>query len=435
MKRKIFKLSLLFCLIFFGCSEPIEKGVVFENVNIIPIWKDTVLENHNIKVVSGQIVSIDKKINIHPEDTIINGNGGYLLPGFWDMHTHLPNGEENGFGYERYLALNFLSGVTNIRNMRGFDSISSVVKKIKSKLILSPNVYFTPPSISRENHPPLDSLPFYVEKYQSEGFKYWKILSLPNKDYFDTLAKYAKRNQLKLAGHISNSVGLKKSIVNGYSCIEHLQGYNGLLSSDTLSFEDVLQRTKQHEVFNCATLDWYYIVYLQYPLEKLYRREHLKYIPKETVEGWKRSMADYLKRLELLSKDSLIRLNNSYRRYIENKGIVLKKLFDLECKLLISPDANGMFQTPGFSMLDEMKLYEKTGIPRYHILKMATQNAARWMEERTKGSIQEGMDADWVLYAKNPLLDLNNLKTITGIYFNRSWFDKEFIKENLKELE
>ncbi len=292
-------------------------------------------------------MSIDENIETNSKDTIIDGRNGYLLPGLWDMHTHLPNKKENGFGHEQYLALNFLSGVTNIRNMRGFDSISSLTNKIENKYVLSPSIHFTPPSISKRNHPPIDSIKFYVKKYKNENFNYWKILSLPNKNYFDTLVKYTKHNQLKLVGHVSKSVGIKKSIVSGYSCIEHLQGYNELLS-DSIAFDNILQLTKQKKVFNCATLDWYYIAYLQYHIDEIYNRSYLKYIPKRTIKEWKKNVSRYLEKLRTLSKDSLRNLIVKDSTYIANKSIILKKLFDSGCKLLISPDANGMFQVPGF---------------------------------------------------------------------------------------
>ena len=253
MKNRAIKLCILLCLVLSSCDKQKKIGVVIKNVNIIPIWQDTILKNHDIKIVSDRVLFIGKNISTHPKDTIIDGNGGYLLPGLWDMHTHLPNKGKNDFGYEQYLALNFLSGVTNIRNMRSFDSISHVTRKIENKSILSPNIYFTPPPISKNNHPPIDSIQFYTKKYTSEGFKYWKILSLPNKNYFNTLAKYTKEHQLKLVGHISKFVGIKESIMGGYSCIEHLQGYNKLLS-DTLMFEEIIQLTKQKKLFQlCNT--------------------------------------------------------------------------------------------------------------------------------------------------------------------------------------
>ncbi len=398
MKNRAIKLCILLCLILSSCDKK-KIGVVIKNVNIIPIWQHAVLKNRDIKIVSGRVLFIGEHISTHPKDTIIDGNGGYLLPGLWDMHTHLPNKEKNSFGYEQYLALNFLSGITNIRNMRSFDSISHVTRKIENKSILSPNIYFTPPPISKNNHPPIDSIQFYTKKYTSEGFKYWKILSLPDKGYFDTLAKYTKENRLKLVGHISTSVGIEKSIINGYSCIEHLQGYNKLLS-DTLMLEDIMRLTKQKDVFNCATLDWYYITYLQYSLNEIYSREYLKYIPKKTIVEWKNNVSSYLEELKTLSKDSLKSLTKSDSIYIANKNVILRRLYDSDCKLLISPDANGMFQVPGFSMLDEMKLYEEIGIPKYNILKMATLNAAEWMDEKNRGFIKQGANADFVLYKK-----------------------------------
>ncbi len=57
------------------------------------------------------------------------------------------------------------------------------------------------------------------------------------------------------------------------------------------------------------------------------------------------------------------------------------------------------------------------------------------MGEKNRGSIQKDMNADLVLYDKNPLSDLNNLKTIKSIYFNKNWFDEKSINKNLKNLE
>jgi imidazolonepropionase-like amidohydrolase len=66
---------------------------------------------------------------------------------------------------------------------------------------------------------------------------------------------------------------------------------------------------------------------------------------------------------------------------------------------------------------------------------MATLNAAEWVDEKNKGFIKEGVNADFVLYKKNPLTDLDNLKTIKGIYFNHNWLNEREIGNNLKKLE
>lgn len=145
MKSNELKMLFLFFVMISSCNNRQKQvGFVIKNVNIIPIWQDTLLRDYDIKIVSGKIFNIDKNIDIGTKDTVIDGNSGYLLPGLWDMHTHLPNSKKNGFGYKEYLALNLLSGVTHIRNMRRFDSISYLKEKIRNKSILSPNVYFTP---------------------------------------------------------------------------------------------------------------------------------------------------------------------------------------------------------------------------------------------------------------------------------------------------
>lgn len=418
----------------FSCHQPEDIGYVIKNVNVIPIWKDTLLKSQDIKIVSGQITTIQENIEPNKADTIIEGNGGYILPGFWDMHTHLPNKVENGLGYEEYLALNILTGVTHIRNMRYFKPIDEVREKIKSKSILSPSIYYTPPPISRSDHIPIDSLGYYAQKYKADGFKYWKILSLPSKEYFDSLALQAKENELKLVGHISSLVGIEESILNEYKGIEHLHGYVNFLS-DSVKFNDLLQLTREYDVFNCATLDWYYRALGQYTSEELFNQKSLKYIPKETLAEWEEDELAGLEKRQSLSMDSLESIQQAESNFIANKNKVLNKMFNSGCKLLMSPDANGKYQVPGFSMRDEMKIYEKAGIPLYHIYKIASLNAAEWMDEKDLGMIKVGAKADFVLYKNNPLEDLDHLQDIMGIYWNQQWLDQADIVRNLKKLE
>ena len=109
MKSNELKMLFLFFVMISSCNNRQKQvGFVIKNVNIIPIWQDTLLRDYDIKIVSGKIFNIDKNIDIGTKDTVIDGNSGYLLPGLWDMHTHLPNSKKNGFGYKEYLALNLL---------------------------------------------------------------------------------------------------------------------------------------------------------------------------------------------------------------------------------------------------------------------------------------------------------------------------------------
>ena len=92
MKSNKLKMLFLFFVIITSCNNSQKQvGLVIKNVNIIPIWQDTLLRDYDVKIVSGKIFHIDKNIDIGIKDTVINGNSGYLLPGLWDMHTHLPN--------------------------------------------------------------------------------------------------------------------------------------------------------------------------------------------------------------------------------------------------------------------------------------------------------------------------------------------------------
>ncbi|MDR0913246.1 MAG: amidohydrolase family protein [Methanobrevibacter sp.] len=88
--------------------------ILIKNINIIKINQDSndfskintekeKIENSSIAIKNGRITSISKDISHNKSnyDKIIDGNDGYLLPGFIDAHVHLL---ANGFNNEDYMS-------------------------------------------------------------------------------------------------------------------------------------------------------------------------------------------------------------------------------------------------------------------------------------------------------------------------------------------
>ena len=82
-------------------------------------------------VLSGgriQAVTTAQQARLPRGARVVNGRGKYLIPGLWDMHTHLANrplfpGEDRAAGFERNrdytFSLLLAAGVTGVRDMAG----------------------------------------------------------------------------------------------------------------------------------------------------------------------------------------------------------------------------------------------------------------------------------------------------------------------------
>jgi len=65
--------------------------VAFTNVNVIPMDSERVLEDHMVVVEDGLITAVGPagEVSIPEGAEIIDGQGGYLMPGLADMHMHI----------------------------------------------------------------------------------------------------------------------------------------------------------------------------------------------------------------------------------------------------------------------------------------------------------------------------------------------------------
>jgi imidazolonepropionase-like amidohydrolase len=75
---------------------------------------------------------------------------------------------------------------------------------------------------------------------------------------------------------------------------------------------------------------------------------------------------------------------------------------------------NGRF--PGFNAHEEMQMEVMAGRSPMDAIKSATSDNARWLGEKTIGSIEKGKWADLVVLERNPLDDIRNTQTIAAVY-------------------
>jgi imidazolonepropionase-like amidohydrolase len=91
---------------------------------------------------------------------------------------------------------------------------------------------------------------------------------------------------------------------------------------------------------------------------------------------------------------------------------------------------------PGFSVHEEMSIWQEAGIPAADILSSATIVPARFMGlENRMGSVSIGKTASVVLVRGNPLEDIHNAQQIEGIFLRGQYFDRAALDKLLDEVD
>jgi hypothetical protein len=110
-------------------------------------------------------------------------------------------------------------------------------------------------------------------------------------------------------------------------------------------------------------------------------------------------------------------------------------LYQADVPMLVGSDSFGI-QITGFSVHKEMQHMQNAGIPAYDVLRAATVMSARFLgRTASAGTINEGKNAEFVMLAKNPLLDIKNAQAITGVMLKGKWLDRAQLDNMLQQAE
>ena len=196
-------------------------------------------ENMSVVIKEGRILDIFKtnEISISKKNKVYNGSDKFLIPGLWDAHIH--------FAFEKDFAtfmpnLFLYHGITSLRDTGGeFD----FVNKFKQEAIRNPraksrvkiagplidgkfNVYdgknINYPKLSVQN---IDNKELIqnVEFLIAKDVDFLKAYEMLSPDQFKILSNLAKKNNLKLTGHVPLSINVIEASNLGLNSIEHLR--------------------------------------------------------------------------------------------------------------------------------------------------------------------------------------------------------------------
>ncbi|UII20313.1 hypothetical protein [Fulvivirga ligni] len=71
-----------------SCRPSVQKvDLIIKDISIVDVEKLEVRDGQSVMINQGVIVSIGADSEGYEADQEVNGEGKYLIPGLWDMHT------------------------------------------------------------------------------------------------------------------------------------------------------------------------------------------------------------------------------------------------------------------------------------------------------------------------------------------------------------
>jgi imidazolonepropionase-like amidohydrolase len=419
--------------------------IAFLNVNVVPMDEERILQEQTVVVINGIITKITpvNDVTVPPDATRIDGSGKYLMPGFAEMHAHLP-----GPGYSKELTENILflyvaNGVTLLRGMQGHPQQLDLREKIKNGEMIGPRLFISSPPLSGRNTNTPQIAEAKVRESKAAGYDHLKIHENLSLEVYDTIVRTAHELQIPFAGHVSNYVGLHRALQSGQHTVDHLDNYIEALVEnrkltrkpvtltpaelvaevDESKIPEIVAKTVKASTAVVPTMALWELFFGNATRSQLQQSTlGLEYLPNDMVNDWVKRVSD--------SENSSVN-----KKIIKLRRKLLKALSDGGATILFGTDSPQLFSVPGFSIHKEMQIMVESGMTPYQVLTSGTSDVGKFYDGKNEfGQVAVGMSADLILIDGNPIIDISNVGKRSGVMLNGRWFEEKEIQKRLKKI-
>jgi imidazolonepropionase-like amidohydrolase len=452
-------------------SDPSAGVTAFTGVGVIPMKGDKVRHRDWTVLVEGRRIAMmgpTAEIPIPEGATVINGAGQWLLPGFAEMHAHIPGTPGLAEGELEHLLFLFLSqGVTTIRSMLGAPGHPELRDAIDSGEVLGPNLIAASPSLSGQSTPDPETARTQVRSAMAEGFDLLKLHPGLSRESYDAMVETAREEGISWAGHLSTDVPLEHALETGMSTIDHLDGFLEAVTSPELRdriargeavpllevvegatperIREVARRAAGSGVRIVPTLHLWETFFGEADVVRLSERPEMRYVAEPLRNHWAflHQGRQFVSLLESWRTGGQLTAADvppkAGRALIQLRREIIAALDDAGVPLLMGTDSPQLFMVPGFSTHREIEVLREVGISPLRILESATGEVGRYAaavlgQSEPFGTLAPGSRADLVLVDGDPLEDLTFLRDPAGVMVRGIWLDRERIQVELEVI-
>jgi imidazolonepropionase-like amidohydrolase len=358
-----------------------------------------------------------------PGEVLIDGVGGTLVAGMYDMHAHLQQDEA---------LLNVLAGVTSVRDMGNDNAVlDRMMQQIESGAIGGPHVVRSgfiegKSQFSANNGILVDSQEQALDAVRWYGARgYWqiKIYNSVHPEWVPAMAKEAHLLGMRVAGHIPAFSTTDQMIEDGYDEITHIDkfmyGWVILPGEDMRPVKPRLIIAKRLAALDLESAK------VEHTINMMAER-HLAIDPTLEIHEWlflSRSgqtppgEVDYFSHMPIAWRRDALKApvdmsapgdEKAFAAVFEKMLATVRILHDRGVFIVFGTDMGG-----SFTYHRELELYQRAGMTAPEILKRATFDAAHYLgQDQRLGSIEKGKLADFFLIPGDPTKDLKAIKAI-----------------------
>ncbi len=446
-------------------TDATHHRIVVTDVSILHLEDGSVSTHKDVLVDDGVITSITnaKKGKAWAGAQIVDGSGKWLMPGMWDMHTHIKHPEVD---FPVYVA----NGVLGIRSMGGEqEKVFAWDAKLKDGSLLGPLAFVSDPILDGPGGPvepkrygvfianPAEAR-VEVDTLQNRGADFVKVYDALSRESYFAIADESKKIGLPFAGHVPNEITILEAVHAGQRSIEHGIAHRG----ESTAEDELIARHKTDDYFAEAMRTKNFTLipegiaregqiwrqhFSQQRADNLYRelaRNGTYLCPTLVTERWGAYGEEMAKqsdaRQQYIDPGTLPYWQPSanmltkyatpaYKEWFKTKYMMLLQQIPrqqaLGVQLLAGTDLTIPFIYPGSSVHDEIRLFAEAGLTPLQALQTATIRPVAFFHlERSLGSVEVGKRAELVLLDGNPLQNLGSLDHISAVLTHKAVFQK-----------
>lgn len=430
-------------------AADVPPPVLFRNAQVVTMGEAGVLPAADVAVMDRRIVRIAPGGSLDaPEGAVVvDAAGRTLMPGLAEMHAHVPGPQVRQYA-EDVLLLYAAHGITTIRGMLGHPWHLELRAALAEGRVLGPRLYTSGPSLNGNSAPDVATAVRLVREQKAAGYDFLKLHPGLTREVFDAIAATAREAGIAFEGHVSDDVGLMTALGAGQRAIDHLDGYMQVLVDPEcldgrlapgffgVGLTPCFQPDRLPAVVKATREAGAWMAPTQVLLERwvnppteaeLRASVAARYLPATVIEQWLRSRAGFLGLQGLTPATA--------RKFTDARRLLIGELHRAGVPFLLASDAPQVFNLPGDSALAELAVYVASGMSNAEALATATANPARFFgASGVFGKVEEGLEADLVLLAANPLEDIEAVRRIEGVMLRGRWLDRAELDARLAAL-
>jgi len=231
--------------------------LILQNVHVACPTSSELRPACRVAIEHGAIVSIEPMDDeASPEGaSVLDGRGRFLVPGFYDMHTHLPGVDSALPAPFRHQALRMMleAGITTARVARGAPELLVDKRAIARGEIPGPRLFVAAPPLARNRFPALEDAIELFAIWKAQGYDAAKFLSGPPAAEHAAHARAAVAAGLRWYGHLPAGPVSDWSL-ESMASLEHASALERLAALFPDTLDQDLRPLAKNKIFVCPDI-------------------------------------------------------------------------------------------------------------------------------------------------------------------------------------